>query len=409
MSSPAVTRGANGFLAKAARRSASGTIGAKAGCSSRQIDHVLRVAIVILLLALSPLVAAAQTLEEELRSAEEQLAAALIAQRAETFERLLAPGFVLRGAPDVPREQWIRNAVSMCWGDRFDISSFAVVINTADTAVVSLLLTTHLDPVTCEPALVRSLLTDVWIRDGTVWRLALRHSAPPAASVTGQFEKTAPPPPRWEGSAELSLVATGGNTDTQTLGTVASVTWRPGAWTSRGRAAFVRSATDDVVTAESLVTELRQSRALTARAEVFARAEYLVDRFSGIDRRTALDGGVGWLFIDQAGHKLEVDGGVGITHEVRLAGDDLTFAAGTGGALYTWQISPTALLTERPAVLVALGEPGNWRVQNRLELSVTMTRRLSVRLAHELKRVNRPVEGFRKTDTVLSAALVVRF
>ncbi len=365
--------------------------------------------IITLLLALSPLIASAQSLEDELRDAEQQLAAALVAKDAGAFERLLAPAFVLRGAPDVPRAQWISNALSMCWGDRFEISDFSASDQTDQIAVVSLLMTTAQDPVTCEPAVIRSLITDVWVRQGTEWRLALRHSAPPAASVAGQFEKTIPPPPRWEGSAELSLVATGGNTDTQTLGTVASVTWRPGAWTSQGRAAFVRSATDDAVTAESLIAELRQSRALTSRAEVFARVEYLGDRFSGIDHRTTLDGGFGWLFIDQPVHKLKVDGAIGMTRELRLAGDDLTFAAATGGALYTWQFSRTTVLTERPVVSVALGEPGNWRLQNRLDLSVAMTRRLSVRLAHELKRINRPVPGFGRTDIVLSAALLVRF
>lgn len=365
--------------------------------------------ILTLLLCLSPLLARAQTAEQDLRAAEEQLAAALVAKDAATFERLLAPSFMLRGAPDVPRELWIKNALSMCWGDRFEISDFSASGQTDQVAVVSLLLTTAQDPVTCEPAVIRSLITDIWVRDATGWRLALRHSAPPAESVADQFAKIAPPPPRWEGSAELSLVATGGNTDTQTLGAGTSVTWRPGAWTSRGRAAFVRSATADVVTAESLVAELRQSRALSPRAELYARGEYLVDRFSGIDNRTTVDAGFGWMLVEEAPHKLKVDGGLGVTHEARLTAGDITFAAGTASADYTWQISPAAALNEQPLLSVALAEPGNWRLQNSLNLTVTMTRRLSVRLAHELKRLNRPVPGFRKTDTVLSAALVARF
>jgi putative salt-induced outer membrane protein len=370
---------------------------------------VARSTLVSFLLTLSPLLASAQSLEDELRAAEQQLAAALISKDAAAFERLLAPGFVLRGAPDVPRGEWIKNALSMCWGDRFDITDVSVTSQSADVAVVSLLLTTAQDPVTCEPAIIRSLITDVWVRDGTGWRLALRHSGPPADSVAAQFAKLDPPPPLWEGSAELSLVATGGNTDTQTLGAGASVTWRPGPWTTRGRAAFVRSATDDAVTAESLVAELRPARALSSRAEVYARGEYLVDRFSGIDHRTTVDAGLGWLLIDDAPHTLKVDGGVGITREARLAGGDETFTAATASAAYTWQIGPTATLSEQPLVSVAFGEAGNWRLQNSLNLTVTMSRRLSVRLAHELKRINQPVPGFRKMDTVLSAALVARF
>ena len=81
-----------------------------------------------------------------------------------------------RGAPDVPRATWIANALSMCWGDRYEISDFALVRNDADTIVASLVLTTAMDPVSCAPATVRSLVTDVWVRQDGRLRLALRHS-----------------------------------------------------------------------------------------------------------------------------------------------------------------------------------------------------------------------------------------
>lgn len=369
----------------------------------------LRLSLLTLLLSLTPFIARAQTLEQDLRAAEEQLAAGLIGKDAAVFARLLAPGFIMRGTPDVSRDAWTANALGLCWGPRFQISDFAVLDQSEDRAIVALLLTTEQDPVTCEPAIVRSLITDVWIRDDGNWRLALRHSAPPAASVADQFAKIAPPPPRWEGSAELSLVATGGNTDTQTLGAGTSVTWRPGAWTNTGRAAFVRSATADVVTAESSVLEVRAARALSPRAELFARADYLVDRFSGIDSRSSVDAGVGWLLVDEAPHKLKVNAGLGVTREARLAGENVSFASATTSAIYAWQIAPSTTLSEQPLFTIAIAEAGNWRFRNSLNVAVTITRRLSIRLGHELRHLNRPVPGFRQTDTVLSAAVVARF
>lgn len=370
---------------------------------------MLRPTFLLLLLSLYTIPAHAQTLEQDLRAAEDQLAAALVAKDAAAFDRLLAPGFVLRGSPDIARDLWMKNALSMCWGDSFEISDFSVTPQSPEVAVVSLLLTTAQDPVTCERAVIRSLMTDVWVREGTTWRLAVRHSAAPAASVAEQFAKIDPPPPLWEGSAELSLVATGGNTDTQTLGAGTSVTWRPGAWTTRGRTAFVRSATADVVTAESFVAELRQSRKLSDRAELYARGEYLVDQFSGFNSRSSVDAGVGWLLLDEEPHRLKVDAGLGVTHEDRLAGGDETFAAATTSADYTWQINAAAVFKEQPLVSMAIGDPGNWRLHNSMSLTVTMTRRLSVRIAHDLKRINQPVPGFLRTDTLLSAALVARF
>jgi putative salt-induced outer membrane protein YdiY len=348
-------------------------------------------------------------LAQDLQTAEQQLATAFTQKDAAAIERFLAPGFVLRGSPDVPRETWIKNAVTLCWGDTFDISDFTIVNQTDDTAVVSLLLTTYRDPLTCDPATIRSLLTDVWARTDGRWRLALRHSGPAGQGVAGQFARTAPPPPRWERSAELSMVATGGNTETQTIGAGMAVTWRPGVWTTRSRASFVRSVTDDELTAESLVSEIRQSRTLTPRADVFARAEYLVNRFAGIGDRITAEGGFGWLLLQRPAHSIKIDGGAGLTHESRLAGESLTFASATVTSLYKWQLSATTTVNEEATLSTDVAEPANWRVQNGLNLSHNLTRILTVRISHELKHVNRPVPGFRKTDTVVSAALVTKF
>jgi putative salt-induced outer membrane protein len=360
-------------------------------------------------LLLLPLTAAAQTPDADLRAAEDQLAAALTAKDRDVFERLLAPEFVLRGAPDVDRATWIGNALGMCWGDTYEITDFDVRGRTEDMAIVSLVLTTQVDPVTCEPAIIRSLLTDVWSSTPDGWRLALRHSGPAGSAVAAQFAKTDPPPPRWERTAELSLVATGGNTDTQTLGAGGSVIWRPGVWNTRARAAYVRSATEGIDTAESLTADLRQSRELSPRADVYARVAYLADRFAGIDHRTTLDAGLGWLAVDQAPHSLKLDAGAGFTHESPLTGGTETFAIGTGSALYRLRINRTSEFTELLRFTADLGEAENWRLHNAAAVTVTMTRLFTLRVAHELKRNNRPVPGFRATDTMLAAALVARF
>ena len=365
------------------------------------------------LLALVLLVAGAplprQDAAQELREAEARLAAALVAKDTAAFDRLLAEDFRLRGAPDVDRATWIRNARELCWGDRYELADVAVARQEAATAIVTLVLTTFADPSTCEPALIRSAITDIWTRTADGWRLTLRHSAPAGAGVDVQFSRTAPPPPRWERAAELSLVATGGNTDTQTLGAAGSLFWRPGPWTTAVRTAYVRSVADDVATAESFTAELRQSRTISARMEAFARASHLVDRFAGIRFRTAADAGLGWILLEDARGSMKVDAGAGVTHESRRAGENLTFATGTASGLFTRRLSRTATVRDEALVTLDLGDPANWRLRNALDVTVTMTRVLSLKVSHELKRLNRPVAGFRPTDTVLSAALVAAF
>ena len=368
------------------------------------------VALLQIVLSLIPALAAAQpAAEPTLRGLEERLAAALTSKDAATFEALLAPDFVLRGTPDVPRDAWIANAVKLCWGERYELTDFGSIEDAGDTAVVSFVLTTFVDPTTCAPAIIRSLVTDVWRLEGEQWRLALRHSGPAGAGLAQQFAREDPPPPLWERSADLSYVSTGGNTDTQTLGVGGALTWRPGRWRTDARTSFVRSETDGVLTAESLTADVRQSHTLTDHLEVFGRGTYLTNEFAGIERRVTADGGLGWIVSNAGAHRLRVDAGLGYSRETRIASPMLTSALANLGGAYQWQISTTTAVTDEVLVTASLDDREDWRLSNTVALTTTMTRVLSIRVAHELRVVNLPVPGFERRDTVVAVALVAKF
>lgn len=343
-----------------------------------------------------------------LREAEERAAGALVSRDLATLEQLLAPEFVLRGTPDIPRTRWIENVEKLCWGERAEISEFRVLKAGEDRAIVALVLTTDRDPVSCDRATLRSLITDVWERRGGAWQLVLRHAGPPGG-LDSQFRKTAAPPPILEGSAELSLVNTGGNADTETLGTAGTLTWRPGRWTTEARTSFMRSEADGVETARTFVAAIRQGRKVSPRLDAFARAEYLVNEFAGIDDRISVDVGLGYRVLTGPGHRLRSDAGVGFSSEDRIRSDDLSFALATIGARYEWTINSIVSLGDTSLFTASLQEAQDWRFKNALALTATLTRRVSIKLTHELDFVNAPADGFGTTDTMLSAALVVGF
>ena len=232
--------------------------------------------------------------------------------------------------------------------------------------------------------------------------VSLGAQTPPAPS-------TPPPPPLWERKAELSLVATNGNTDTQTIGAGASLVWRPAPWTTEAKVAFVRSEANDELTARSLSADFREGRTLTERVDVFGRLGYLSNEFAGIDARTSVDGGIAYKLLTGPVHTLRVDTGLGYSHESRTTGDDLSFVLANFGSAYKWQISPTADLTEAAILTFSLEDSADRRFSNAFALTAALTRLLSLKLSHELKFTNAPVPGFEKTDTQLSAALVVSF
>ena len=217
------------------------------------------------------------------------------------------------------------------------------------------------------------------------------------------------PPPRWERKAELSLVQTGGNTDTQTLGLGASVIFRPGRWTTEARTAFVRSETSDIETAKSFIADLREAYALSRRVELFGRYGYLADPFAGIDHRSTIDGGIGYKLLLGPVHTLRADAGLGYTTESRSVGDDVSFALANFGGAYKWQISTAADLTNSAILTASLEDGGAWRFANAFALTAALSRVFSLKLSHDLKYNNAPVVGFEKADRLTSVAVVAKF
>ncbi len=242
-------------------------------------------------------------------------------------------------------------------------------------------------------------LTLILIAVLTLPGLAAAQTPPPAN----------PPAPRWERKAELSLVSTGGNTDTQTLGFGGSLVYRPGLWTTEARTAFVRTENADVEMAKSFIADLRESRALTTRLEAFGRFGYLVDRFAGIERRSTFDAGLGYKLLTGPVHTLRADAGLGYSKESRVTGDDQSFPLANFGGAYKFQLSKTADLTNAAIATAALDDGDAWRFSNAFALTAVMSRVFSLKLSHDLKFNNAPVAEFEKSDRLTSVALVAKF
>jgi putative salt-induced outer membrane protein YdiY len=343
----------------------------------------------------------------EIRGRETALFDALRAKDAVRLEQVLADDFVLRGKPDIDRATWLKNAVDLCWGDRMELDTFRAT-TVGDTVVATFELTFFVDPATCGPAILRSLITDVWVRDAGQWRLRVRHSGPPPEpGIAGQFGAVPEPPPTWDVSGELSFVAVGGNTSTNTLGLGADALYRGTGSTTRGTLGFVRSETGDVTQARSLLATVRHGKTVRERLEAFGQVSFGQDRFAGIDARTSAEAGLAYTTSLPRGQSLTTEGGLGYTIERRLEGEHLDFASATGSVRYAWKVRTGLEIAEDFNVVADLEDAANWRTRNIAALTVAMTRLLSFRASHVTEYRNRPVDGFGSTDTRSALALVL--
>jgi putative salt-induced outer membrane protein YdiY len=347
----------------------------------------------------------------EIRAQEQRLAEAMHAKNRQPLEQLLAPEYVLRGAPDVDRQTWIDNAVTRCWGDRSDIAAFRIR-ELADVVIASFELTFYVDPATCRPAVLRSLITDVWTRDEDGWQLQVRHSGPapaPDAGIAAQYGIVPQPPPAWQASAELSLVATGGNTSTHTVGLGGNATHRSGTAVTRGELAFITSNTDDVTQARALTVQLRHGFRVAERIELFGRGTYASDRFAGIADRAVAEAGAAHTTMLPGRQALTVEGSAGFTVERRLDAAKFDFVTATGAVKYVWNLAPGTELVQDLAVIGDVERARDWRGTSTTAVNVGLTRLLSLKAAHALEYRNTAVAGFGRTDMRTTAALVFAF
>lgn len=344
----------------------------------------------------------------DIRAKERALADAMHARDRQRIESLLAPDYVLRGAPDIDRDTWISNALTLCWGDRSDIDAFRVHEHD-DVIVASFELTFYVDPTLCRPAVLRSLITDIWSRGADGWRLHIRHSGPPPqadAGIAAQYGIVPQPPPTWDLSGELSLVATGGNTSIRTLGLGGSAIHRTDARSTRASIAFVTSQAGSVTNARSLAMQARHGVRVRERIELLGRGSYARDRFAGIDDRATAEVGTAYT-VSPRPHTLTAEGSVGFTVEQRLDATELQFATATGTIDYGWTARPGSELTQSVRMAFDLETAGNWRGISTTAVGVTLTELLSLKASHAIEYRNQPVAGFRRTDMRTAATLVI--
>ena len=214
---------------------------------------------------------------------------------------------------------------------------------------------------------------------------------------------------RWSGTAEISAIATSGNSDTRTFGLGGEVVFDPGPWKWLARVAHVETEADDVLRARSQSALLEASRTLSERLDLYGRGGYLRDLFAGIERRLTTEAGLAYRVIATEPHSLQLLGGAGFTREQRSAGNALSLGTANAAARYAWALTETSRLTEEAAFVADLSTGDNWRFSNELAATAALSNRLSLKVSHKLSYLNEPVLGFRKTDTIFAAALVANF
>ena len=215
------------------------------------------------------------------------------------------------------------------------------------------------------------------------------------------------PPPRMEASAHFTFLNTGGNAETQSLGTGGELVWRPGVWTHTAKAAFAQNEDDGVVSARSLTGLFRASRQLTERLSAFGQYDYLRDVFAGVEQRHIAEAGLSFRALDTARQKLRLDGGIGYLYEERPS-DELDSVTLSAAAQYRLALSPTSEFKYEPRYLLTLSNTEAWKFEQEAALTAAINSVFSIKASHIIRYAAAPPIGFEKTDTIMAVSLVAK-
>jgi putative salt-induced outer membrane protein len=224
-------------------------------------------------------------------------------------------------------------------------------------------------------------------------------------------EEEAPPEPTWTGEAGLSFVATGGNSDSETLGLNFTVERKPTPWGVVFGASFIRAEQEGELTAERYTGFVRGNRRLGERWELFARATGEQDQFAGFDLRGVIDAGATYKALLGPTHTLSFDGGLAWTTEDYIEGQgaDNDYFGAVLGLDYAWAFSANASLGQIVDYFPNFDNTNDWRLVSETSLQASLTSLLALKLAYLIRYDNEPVPGFDDTDTTATASVVLKF
>jgi len=192
--------------------------------------------------------------------------------------------------------------------------------------------------------------------------IAVLYSTFTASRASAQAPAAPEPPPKLEATAQASALATTGNASAQSLGFAGDVVARPGLWIHSGKATFAQTRDDEGLEARSIATLFRSERTLSPRLSAFGQYDFLRDLFAGIEQRHTTAGGLSFLAINSAAHKLRLDGGIGYQHESRLNAEDTDSAVLLGGLVYRWKISMNSEIVEEVYFILPVQHSDEWKI-----------------------------------------------
>jgi len=210
----------------------------------------------------------------------------------------------------------------------------------------------------------------------------------------------------WAGEAELGLVSTSGNTETQTISAKAKASNERDKWKHEAGLEALNTEDGSATTAERYTLTGKTNYKLTDLDYVFGMVTYDDDRFSGYDWRASEFVGYGRHVIKEEDLTLDLEAGLGARQSEDDAGASTDEVAVRLSGNLGWKISDTSKFTEE--LSSEIGEDVT------ISKSVTglksqINGSLAMKLTYTVKHVSEVPVNIEKVDRETAVTLVYSF
>ena len=211
---------------------------------------------------------------------------------------------------------------------------------------------------------------------------------------------------KWNAEAELGIVNTTGNTETESFVLKARVINTRDKWKHTVRGEALRKADDEVVTAERYFLSGKSQFTFRDRSYLYGLVTYEDDRFNGFDYQLLGILGYGRTVWERETVKLDLEVGAGGRHSVLDNGESNDEAVFRAAGDFEWKISKSATFVQELSA-----EYGSDATITRslTALTAKINSFLSTRIAYQLRHTSKVPPGIEKTDTEFTFTLVAKY
>lgn len=211
----------------------------------------------------------------------------------------------------------------------------------------------------------------------------------------------------WKGEAELGVVLTSGNTETQSISGKAKVGHERRKWRHGATFEALNTKDEDTTTAERYTLTGQSAYKMTERQYLFGLITYDADRFSGFEYQLSEALGYGIKAIDRETLELGLEAGLGARQsKLEESGDTENEGIVRLAGHLAWQISGTSEFTQ--GLSSEIGE------ESTITRSVTALKsqvagNLAMKISYSVKHVSDVPDDVRHTDQETAVTLVYSF